>query len=267
MNEPCVFEGFMAELAWDPERVAQSVGAEQTFEVAYGVEENSGATLKCHMSMPQFVDQLVAADLELKTQGGKPDAQRLLYLKQDSEVLNRCPGLWDDIQRVCTLLRGQYRTPFFWMGGEGCVTGLHSDDEHNVLLQIWGKKSVLLFAPDLVHRLYPNTKYDSGTVCCDLDPLCPDFERHPLAREVFEGRQYQRAELQPGDVLYCPRGWFHHVAAESASISVNVFASSIGEWLWWGVPRKVLEIAHQVGLIGRGNCVCHASSIIEQSKL
>ena len=23
-----------------------------------------------------------------------------------------------------------------WQGGEGCVTGLHSDDEHNVLLQV-----------------------------------------------------------------------------------------------------------------------------------
>jgi hypothetical protein len=50
----------------------------------------------------------------------------------------------------------------YMMGPGGAVTGLHSDDEDNVLLQICGKKRVVLFPPSSRHLLRPNQKYDSG---------------------------------------------------------------------------------------------------------
>lgn len=260
-DEPCVFERYLSDISWDPHRIADAVGPSQLFEVAFGVEEYSGVTTKRRVTLNHFVGQLEAANAALdKTPESRPDPHKLLYLKQNSELLRQCPALWRDIEPVCQLLNGQYRTPFFWMGGAGCVTGLHSDDEHNVLLQVWGTKSVTLFSPELLDNLYPNSKYDSGTTCCDLDPLQPDLLKHPKASVIFEQGKYQRALLRPGDVLYCPRGWFHHVLAETASVSVNVFASSFSEWVRFGIPRKLLEIAHEVGLVGNGNCVCHASS-------
>eukprot|EP00656_Telonema_subtile_P012982 TRINITY_DN16576_c0_g1_i2.p1 TRINITY_DN16576_c0_g1~~TRINITY_DN16576_c0_g1_i2.p1 ORF type:complete len:124 (+),score=16.02 TRINITY_DN16576_c0_g1_i2:119-490(+) len=117
------------------------------------------------------------------------------------------------------------------------------------------------FEPGLEHALYPNNKYDSGTTCCDLDPAAPDFAAHPLAKPLFEGGRFQQAILGPGDVLYCPRGWFHHVRCVEPSISVNIFASSVREWLWWGVPRQLLEWGHSMGFVGRDNCVCHRSKL------
>eukprot|EP00658_Telonema_sp_P-2_P060394 TRINITY_DN49319_c0_g1_i1.p1 TRINITY_DN49319_c0_g1~~TRINITY_DN49319_c0_g1_i1.p1 ORF type:complete len:276 (+),score=41.01 TRINITY_DN49319_c0_g1_i1:188-1015(+) len=247
-HEPCVLRMSAVEaLGWNPEMLAGRIGSE-VVEVAEGVEEGSGATQKRQVEFDKFCSAVADPDTP---PGG-------LYLKQASMMFERCPDLWSALATVRNLLPGEFKTPFFWMGSAGCVTGLHSDDENNVLAQIWGRKIVLLFPPSQIGALYPNDKYDSGTTCCDLDPIAPDLERHPNAGGLFRGEErYFEAVLDPGDVLYCPKGWFHHVRCAEPSISVNIFVSTWREWVWWGLPRMALECGHWLGLVGRGNCVCH----------
>ena len=72
-----------------------------------------------------------------------------------------------------------FLTHYCWMGPPGAVTGLHNDDENNVLAQIYGTKRVLLFEPEQAPYLYVNTKYDSGTQCCDVDPAAACGPTHP----------------------------------------------------------------------------------------
>ena len=64
-----------------------------------------------------------------------------------------------------------FKTTFLWIGGYGSMTGMHNDDENNVLCQIYGNKTVYLYPPSAREYLYVNSMYDSGTECCDVDAL------------------------------------------------------------------------------------------------
>lgn len=66
--------------------------------------------------------------------------------------------------------------------------------------------------------------------------------------------------LSPGDVLFMPKFWYHHVTSLSATVSVNMFFSTPRDFLRHGLLRTGREILHAVGLLGRGNCVCHAAA-------
>ncbi|KRY27343.1 tRNA wybutosine-synthesizing protein 5 [Trichinella spiralis] len=84
----------------------------------------------------------------------------------------------------------------------------------NILLQIVGRKRVVLFDPSQIPYLY--LEGDKSKVI-DIDDL-----------ESTEFPQFQRAVrnegiLYPGDVLYIPALWFHNTTAMDFSISVNIF--------------------------------------------
>ncbi|KRX86901.1 tRNA wybutosine-synthesizing protein 5 [Trichinella pseudospiralis] len=84
----------------------------------------------------------------------------------------------------------------------------------NILLQIVGRKRVVLFDPSQIPYLY--LKGDKSKVI-NIDDL-----------ESTEFPKFQRAIrnegiLYPGDVLYIPALWFHNTTAVDFSISVNVF--------------------------------------------
>ncbi|KRY18480.1 tRNA wybutosine-synthesizing protein 5 [Trichinella patagoniensis] len=90
----------------------------------------------------------------------------------------------------------------------------HYDIMDNILLQIVGRKRVVLFDPSQIPYLY--LEGDKSKVI-DIDDL-----------ESTEFPQFQRAVrnegmLYPGDVLYIPALWFHNTTAMDFSISVNIF--------------------------------------------
>ncbi|KRZ12873.1 tRNA wybutosine-synthesizing protein 5, partial [Trichinella pseudospiralis] len=90
----------------------------------------------------------------------------------------------------------------------------HYDIMDNILLQIVGRKRVVLFDPSQIPYLY--LKGDKSKVI-NIDDL-----------ESTEFPKFQRAIrnegiLYPGDVLYIPALWFHNTTAVDFSISVNVF--------------------------------------------
>ncbi|KRX70708.1 tRNA wybutosine-synthesizing protein 5 [Trichinella sp. T6] len=90
----------------------------------------------------------------------------------------------------------------------------HYDIMDNILLQIVGRKRVVLFDPSQIPYLY--LEGDKSKVI-DIDDL-----------ESTEFPQFQRAVrnegmLYPGDVLYIPALWFHNTTAVDFSISVNIF--------------------------------------------
>ena len=73
-------------------------------------------------------------------------------------------------------------TAFLWVGGADATTGLHSDDEDNVLLVTHGSKHVLLYPPAARRHLDPNPRYDNGTECCEIDAFLSEAEKarsHP----------------------------------------------------------------------------------------
>ena len=110
-----------------------------------------------------------------------------------------------------------------WVSSSGCVTPLHYDLCHGFLCQIIGRKSFLLASPDDTQYLYRNTSIvtkNQTSSKVNLDKWISNCSaERKMYPSVDEARWY-RADLHPGDVLYTPPGWWHHVTSLEESVSV-----------------------------------------------
>ncbi|KPA86296.1 hypothetical protein ABB37_00519 [Leptomonas pyrrhocoris] len=80
----------------------------------------------------------------------------------------------------------------------------HFDTLDNVLCQIVGCKRVVLFPPSEYNNLYMS---GSSSAVINLD--APDLVRYPRFIEACKAAQV--VVLRPGDMLYFPAMWFHHI--------------------------------------------------------
>ncbi|KAG2459297.1 TYW5 protein, partial [Polypterus senegalus] len=84
----------------------------------------------------------------------------------------------------------------------------------NLLVQVTGRKKVVLFSPQDAAYLYL-----SGDKSEVLDIDSPDLKKYP---EFIKAKRYECC-LKPGDVLFIPALWFHNTVAEEFGVGVNVF--------------------------------------------
>ena len=138
------------------------------------------------------------------------------YLVATNHFLQRpeVAVLWDDIGRLPGCLDESRRVQggSFWFGPAGTVTPLHHDTLNILFAQVAGRKAFTLFPPAQTHLLYNDLN-----VFSEVDVEQPDLERFP---------RYARATpltviLEPGQTLFLPVGWWHHVRALDVSISVS----------------------------------------------
>jgi hypothetical protein len=114
--------------------------------------------------------------------------------------------------------------PRIWIGNR-VATAIHHDMVSNLAVAVAGRRRFTLFPPDQVANLYigPFEFTPAGTPASLLDPEAPDLERFPRAAEAMA--QALTAELEPGDAIYIPHMWWHHVRSlDDLSILVNY---------WW----------------------------------
>lgn len=127
-----------------------------------------------------------------------------------------------------------------WIGPPGVISSMHRDLADNLHAQVSGRKRFTLVAPQQSACVYPNSLFDAVPNGCGVDIEHPDYARFPRLREA----EMLVGELGPGDVIYIPRGWWHHVRTLDLSISVN---------FWWarGVRRLVVQAADYVKRVRR----------------
>ena len=114
--------------------------------------------------------------------------------------------------------------PRIWIGNR-VATATHHDMVSNVAVVVAGRRRFTLFPPEQVANLYigPFEFTPAGTPTSLVDPEVPDLERFPLAAEALN--HARTAELEPGDAIYIPHMWWHHVRSlDELSILVNY---------WW----------------------------------
>ena len=214
-----------------------------TVWVSHGNEETGSPTKKTKMKLNDYVSRLSSSSLNIG------------YLKQQesSEILD------DDfpIKPHSIVPKEYWCTSYFWMGPSGSKTGLHNDDEHSFLLQIYGTKQVKLLHPKYSKYCYANKKYDSGTTCYDFDPYDPDYSNHDNAKDI--SRYFIDVSLSPGEALLIPKNWLHCTTATSISISLNIFISTFSEQIFEGIPRRIFDYLHGFGIYKPGHCVCHTT--------
>lgn len=119
--------------------------------------------------------------------------------------------------------------PRLWIGNAAKVA-THNDPIENVAVVAAGRRRFTLFPPDAEADLYMGPAYPTpaGTPVSMVHVTEPDFERFPRFAKALE--KAEEAELLPGDAIFIPRDWFHHVEAlESFNILVNY---------WWDAGLK-----------------------------
>jgi len=146
-----------------------------------------------------------------------------------SALLDAClPGFAQENRApLVDLLEDPDIAPRLWLGNE-VVTPAHFDESHNLACVVSGRRRFTLFPPAQVANLYlgPLDFAPTPTPISLVSFRAPDFTRFPRFRQALEHAIV--AELEPGDALYIPSLWWHHVE------SVGVLNTMVN--YWWTAP-------------------------------
>ncbi|CAE8604561.1 unnamed protein product, partial [Polarella glacialis] len=111
---------------------------------------------------------------------------------------------------------------YLFAGLGGTLYHCHYDLQPNLHVQLTGRKRFILFPPDAWPHLYPFPVHHDLDRRSMVDLDAPDDSRFPMWR----GAQGQIVELEPGDALYIPPYWWHHVQSltpETTSMAMWFF--------------------------------------------
>jgi hypothetical protein len=117
--------------------------------------------------------------------------------------------------------------PRLWIGN-AIQTPTHFDESANIACVAAGERCFTLFPPEQIGNLYvgPIGHAPTGTPISLVDVEAPDLERFPRYAAAQDAAL--QAVLRPGDAIYIPPLWWHHVASRKAlNLLVNY---------WWTLP-------------------------------
>ncbi|MBL4648066.1 MAG: cupin-like domain-containing protein [Gammaproteobacteria bacterium] len=152
----------------------------------------------------------------------KKDGVGFHYL-QSLSIPKQFPQLLKDIQPNSYIQGKKVMAMNFWMGSAGNVTPMHYDPMNNFLLQIKGKKRLILIKPNYFSAMYPHPWRSPIRIMSQVEFDEPDFDKFPKLANI----EYSSVELHEGEMLFLPSAWWHQVYTLELAISVN---------MWW-TPR------------------------------
>lgn len=117
--------------------------------------------------------------------------------------------------------------PSIWIGNR-TIASCHYDAPNNIACCAVGRRRFTLFPPEQIFNLYPGPLEPTpgGQAVSIVDFRNPDLERYPRFRDALAAGQ--SAELEPGDAVFVPSMWWHHVEGLSNfNLLVNYWWSSM----------------------------------------
>ena len=136
-------------------------------------------------------------------------------------LLKEVPAFQKDFSFPDVGLRFLKQLPMLFFGGEGSRVFMHYDiDYANILhFHFHGKKQCILFPPSESKHLYkvPHSLISRE----DIDFNKPDYNKFP-ALKMAKGFI---TELNHGDTLYMPEGYWHHMTYLTAGFSMSLRAT------------------------------------------
>ena len=115
-----------------------------------------------------------------------------------------------------------------WIGNRSSVAA-HYDAMDNIACVCAGRRRFTLFPPEQIDNLYvgPLDFTPAGQAVSLVDLDAPDFDSYPRYAEAE--RHALTAELGPGDAIFIPALWWHHVKG------LDAFNVLINHW-WLAAP-------------------------------
>jgi hypothetical protein len=155
------------------------------------------------------------------------DERPPLYYASSLLVDSFLPGFGKD-NDLGLAAHGIDAPPGIWIGNR-TITSAHYDALNNIACVAVGRRRFTLFPPEQIFNLYPGPldPTPGGQAITSVDFSNPDFERFPAFREALAaGRS---AELEPGDAIFVPSMWWHHVEG------LSPFNTLVNYW-WSSAP-------------------------------
>lgn len=194
---------------WTPDYLRQKVGsAPIQYQGGRAAREDYERNKDAHsreMPFDAYIDMItrdgVGNDAYITAYNNKLNGAALKPLEDDL-------GFFDEI------LTKQVAHPngMMWIGPADTFTPLHHDLTNNLLVQVVGRKRVILVSPDEWPNLY-NDRHVFSMVK-DLAAIEEPFE---AAREVGA----LAFDMEPGDALFIPIAWWHQVRSLDFSVSIT----------------------------------------------
>jgi hypothetical protein len=207
-NRPVVFKDlskdWKARTLWTPEYFLTEYGDQpvKVYDSNFGTPGRKYMSNLKTMRLGEYLQQMLS---------GKTTLRLFLY-----NMIKVAPELKEHV-KLPTFSRGFSKNfMFMFFGAQGSITQMHYDIDlsHVFHTAFTGRKRFYLYPPSESKNLYRHP----FTIRSYVDVLNPDFERYPKLKEAVG----DYVELEPGETLFIPAGYWHHVVYDEASIALSL---------------------------------------------
>jgi hypothetical protein len=205
-NRPACFPELAAEWPamnrWNADYLIEACGSAQVEVMMHrnsmrGDLQYSSDHLRTLMPLAEYVSLVYSARV---TNDYYIVSRNLFFERSETRVL-----LHDVVCPPFVRIDDEGKQVRMWLGPAGTVTPLHFDDRNSLLVQIGGRKRIRLYAPH----------------CGEHMRQAVTFYGAPEGSPVAVPAGGTTLDLQPGDALFIPVGWWHSVVALDISISLS----------------------------------------------
>ncbi|HEU5046632.1 MAG TPA: cupin-like domain-containing protein [Rickettsiales bacterium] len=195
---------------WTPRNLVDKVGAGTEVQIQYGrdagsIYEHNTAKYRRIIAFGQYIELVE----------NTPPTNNFYMTNVNSEFNSSAfLSLRNELSDLDYLTPDSDEQPHhILIGPAGTQTLAHYDNANVMLIQVYGRKLVRLVPALQVPYMYNNTHPRSS----DFDLLAPNLQQYP----EFANATVIDVEIGPGDCLFIPVGWWHHITSLSTSISIT----------------------------------------------
>jgi LPS sulfotransferase NodH len=212
-NRPAIITGSInnwpATSLWSPQYLKQKVGnVPVRMDVIRRAGESGPMTARKDRGTMEFSEGIDRVFNGIPTETFRLRVDSRFFKRPGARELTKDIGLLDEYLDREAMATG---SPSFEVESAGHVMPLHHDPCNRLIAQVVGRRHFNLIPATHWQYLY-NESGTSSPVDCEH----PDFARWPLFRHAT----VITIDLQPGDVLFMPVGWWYQTRSVDASVAM-----------------------------------------------
>ncbi|KAK6643528.1 hypothetical protein RUM43_005038 [Polyplax serrata] len=217
---------------WTSEYVSNKVGSEPV-KIHVTKDEKMDFINKNFIYKTLPFDELIRRVFRYKQEDYFIDPFEKYYMRslgndpRGRDVANfflQCRTLAEDLNVPPFYDEKDFFSSVFRASSQGVQLWTHYDIMDNILIQVRGKKRIILWPPSEVDNIY---LIGDKSEVLDIDN--PDLEKYPKFKNAI---RYECTML-PGDILFIPALWFHNTIAIEPCLGVNIFWKNLSHQLYY----------------------------------